>query len=196
MPQAPHESRQDASQPEQDGFASGRETQHVLLGRLTSAHGVKGWLKVYSYTSPADGIFDYPEWVLSIRGQRQARRLLDARPQGKSLVVRLEGIDTRELAEQLAGADVLMEKTALPELDSGDYYWYQLEGLEVSTREGVKLGRVDHLFETGANDVLVIRPSEDSLDDRERLLPFLPDDVIVQVDLVAGAMIVDWDPSF
>ncbi|WP_083627623.1 ribosome maturation factor RimM [Salinicola sp. MH3R3-1] len=181
---------------EQADSRQGEETQHVVLGRLTSPHGVKGWLKVYSYSSPAEGIFDYPTWVLSMHGERQTRRLLDARPQGKGLVVRLEGIDTRELAEQWAGAEVLMEKTALPELDSGEYYWHQLEGLEVSTRDGVKLGRVDHLFETGANDVLVIKPSEGSLDDRERLLPFLPDDVIVQVDLGAQSMIVEWDPSF
>ena len=181
---------------EQDKPMQNDETQHVVLGRLTSPHGVKGWLKVYSYTSPAQGIFDYPVWVLSMQGQRQSRRLLDARPQGKSLVVRLEGIDTRELAEQWAGAEVSIEKTALPELDSGEYYWHQLEGLEVETCDGVKLGRVDHLFETGANDVLVVKPSEGSLDDRERLLPFLPDDVIVQVDLAGRFMIVDWDPAF
>lgn len=172
------------------------ETQHVVLGRLTSPHGVKGWLKVYSYTSPIEGIFDYPHWVLSRRGQLETRRLLDARLQGKSLVVRLEGIDTRELAEQWAGAEVLMEKTALPELDSGEYYWHQLEGLEVVTRDGVKLGRVDYLFETGANDVMVVKPGEGSFDDRERLLPFLPDDVILEIDLGDGRMTVDWDPEF
>lgn len=198
MPQAARETLSGEPLPkaEQDKPMQNDETQHVVLGRLTSPHGVKGWLKVYSYTSPAQGIFDYPIWVLSVQGQRQSRRLLDARPQGKSLVVRLEGIDTRELAEQWAGAEVSIEKTALPELDSGEYYWHQLEGLEVETRDGVKLGRVDHLFETGANDVLVVKPSEGSLDDRERLLPFLPDDVIVQVDLAGRLMIVDWDPAF
>lgn len=198
MPQAARETLSGDPLPkaEQDKPMQNDETQHVVLGRLTSPHGVKGWLKVYSYTSPAQGIFDYPVWVLSMQGQRQSRRLLDARPQGKSLVVRLEGIDTRELAEQWAGAEVSIEKTALPELDSGEYYWHQLEELEVETCDGVKLGRVDHLFETGANDVLVVKPSEGSLDDRERLLPFLPDDVIVQVDLAGRFMIVDWDPAF
>ncbi|CAO1660705.1 Ribosome maturation factor RimM [Salinicola sp. NYA28a] len=198
MPQAARETLSGDPLPkaEQDKPMQNDETQHVVLGRLTSPHGVKGWLKVYSYTSPAQGIFDYPVWVLSMQGQRQSRRLLDARPQGKSLVVRLEGIDTRELAEQWAGAEVSIEKTALPELDSGEYYWHQLEELEVKTCDGVKLGRVDHLFETGANDVLVVKPSEGSLDDRERLLPFLPDDVIVQVDLAGRFMIVDWDPAF
>ncbi|OLO06076.1 MULTISPECIES: ribosome maturation factor RimM [Salinicola] len=199
MPQSAHETLPGEPLPNESGKdepIQREETQHLVLGRLTSPHGVKGWLKVYSYTSPSEGIFDYPVWVLSRQGQRESRRLLEARPQGKGLVVRLEGIDTRELAEQWAGADVLMEKTALPELDSGEYYWYQLEGLQVETRDGVKLGRVDHLFETGANDVLVIKPAEGSLDDRERLLPFLPDDVIVQVDLVGQSMIVDWDPAF
>ncbi|WP_110686146.1 ribosome maturation factor RimM [Salinicola aestuarinus] len=172
------------------------DTQHVLLGRLTSPHGVKGWLKVYSYTSPAQNLFEYPAWTLSMQGRSETRKLLDARVQGKALVVRLEGIDTRELAEQWAGAEVLMDKTALPELDSDEYYWYQLEGLEVHTRDGLKLGQIDHLFETGANDVLVVRPVTGSLDDRERLLPFLPDDVIVGVDLEQGIMTVDWDPEF
>ncbi|KFF48253.1 16S rRNA processing protein RimM [Gammaproteobacteria bacterium MFB021] len=172
------------------------DPQQVLLGRLTSPHGVKGWLKVYSYTSPAEGIFDYPEWTLTLNGQREMRRLLEARPQGKALVVRLEGVDTRELAEQWAGADVSVAKSALPTLEDGEFYWHQLEGLDVVTREGVRLGRVDHLFETGANDVLVVKPGTDSVDDRERLLPFLPDDVIVAVDLAAGEMTVDWDPTF
>ncbi|WP_110667142.1 ribosome maturation factor RimM [Salinicola halophilus] len=172
------------------------DTQHVLLGRLTSPHGVKGWLKVYSYTSPAQNLFEYPAWNLSLRGQHETRKLLDARVQGKALVVRLEGIDTRELAEQWAGADVLMDKTALPELDSDEYYWYQLEGLEVHTRDELQLGRIDHLFETGANDVLVVKPVTGGYDDRERLLPFLPGDVIVAVDLESGVMTVDWDPEF
>ncbi|GHB16972.1 ribosome maturation factor RimM [Salinicola rhizosphaerae] len=170
--------------------------QHVVLGRLTSPHGVKGWLKIYSYTSPPEGIFDYPTWILSKRGEHHSRRLLDARPQGKGLVVRLEEVDTRELAEQWAGADVLVAKSSLPELEDDDYYWHQLEGLDVQTCDGTWLGRIDHLFETGANDVMVVRPCEGSLDDRERLLPFLPDDVIVEIDLSAKRMVVEWDPEF
>ena len=181
---------------ETGGADTAQDDEHVVLGCLTSPYGVKGWLKVYSYTSPIEGIFEHAEWVLSKRGERRACKLSQGRPHGKGLVASLEGISSRELAEQWAGADILLPKQALPALAPGDYYWYQLEGLQVETLDGECLGQVNYLFETGANDVLVIRPSEASLDERERLLPFLPDDVIRQVDLDAGRMIVDWDPEF
>ncbi|MGC3875116.1 ribosome maturation factor RimM [Halomonas sp. GXIMD04776] len=169
---------------------------YVVLGKLTSPYGVKGWLKVYSYTSPMEGILDYTEWVLEQRGHRTTRRLIQGRRQGKGLVASLEGIDSKEQAESLAGAQILLPKRALPELASGDYYWYQLEGLRVVTLSGVDLGRVTYLFETGANDVLVVKGDMDSVDDKERLLPFLPDEVIRETDLAAGTMTVDWDPEF
>ncbi|MBB3142746.1 ribosome maturation factor RimM [Halomonas organivorans] len=172
--------------------------EHVVLGKLTSPYGVKGWLKVYSYTSPMEGILEYDEWVLRHEGRLERFRLSQGRPQGKGLVARLEGVDGREQAEALAGAEVLLPTAELPELDGDDdFYWYQLEGLRVVTREGVTLGQVDYLFETGANDVLVVKGrGEDAVDDRERLLPFLPDEVVLEVDLEAGVMTVDWDPDF
>ncbi|WP_227369129.1 ribosome maturation factor RimM [Halomonas sp. M20] len=169
---------------------------HVVLGKLTSPYGVKGWFKVYSYTSPMEGILDYADWVLEHRGQRTTRRLIQGRRQGKGLVASLEGIDSKEQAESLAGAQVLLPKQTLPELSPDDYYWYQLEGLRVVTLEGLDLGRVDYLFETGANDVLVVKGDADSIDDKERLLPFLPDGVVRETDLAAGKMTVDWDPDF
>ncbi|MBB3191196.1 ribosome maturation factor RimM [Halomonas cerina] len=171
---------------------------HVVLGKLTSPYGVKGWLKVYSYTSPMEGILDYDEWVLRHQGGLVRYRLAQGRPHGKGLVARLEGVDGREPAEALVGAEILLPKAELPELDGDDeFYWYQLEGLKVVTLEGETLGRVDYLFETGANDVMVVKGrSEDAIDDRERLLPFLPGEVVRDVDLEAGVMTVDWDPEF
>ena len=62
--------------------------------------------------------------------------------------------------------------------------------------EGVKLGRVDHLIETGSNDVLIVKPTPDSMDDKERLIPYLPDQVIKSVNLESGLLTVDWDPEF
>ncbi|SFT78684.1 ribosome maturation factor RimM [Halomonas saccharevitans] len=170
---------------------------HVVLGKLTSPYGVKGWLKVYSYTSPMDGILDYEAWVLR-QGSRLTRaRLLQGRRQGKGLVAQLEGVDSREAAEALAGAEILLPKAELPELDADDFYWYQLEGLAVVTRDGLALGRIDHLFETGANDVMVVKGEADErIESRERLLPFLPGDVVLEVDLEGGVMTVDWDPEF
>ncbi|WP_136068934.1 ribosome maturation factor RimM [Modicisalibacter radicis] len=172
------------------------DDEYVVLGKLTSPHGVKGWLKVYSYTSPMDGILAYPEWVVLARGERVTRRLIQGRRQGKGLVASLEGVDSREQAERLAGAEILLPKRTLPALESGDYYWYQLEGLRVVTLQDVDLGYVNYLFETGANDVLVVQGDERSLDGKERLLPFLPDEVIREADLDAGRLTVDWDPDF
>ncbi|MDG4869027.1 ribosome maturation factor RimM, partial [Guyparkeria sp. 1SP6A2] len=104
--------------------------------------------------------------------------------------------DGRTAAEALAQADILMPKDALPELSDDEYYWHELEGLAVFTQSGERLGRVSYLFETGANDVMVVRGDDDAIDKRERLLPFLPDDVIVEIHLEEGRMVVDWDPEF
>lgn len=174
-----------------------RQDDHVVLGRVTSPHGVKGWVKVYSYTSPMEGILEYGEWLLRQQGDLCRYRLVQGRRQGKGLVACLADVDSRESAEALADAEILFPKAELPELAANDYYWYQLEGLKVVTRDDVVLGVVAYLFETGANDVIVVKgDGEEAIDDRERLLPFLPDEVILEVDLEAGMMIVDWDPAF
>ncbi|MBZ9558210.1 MULTISPECIES: ribosome maturation factor RimM [Modicisalibacter] len=179
-----------------DVTRQGDTDDYVVLGKLTSPHGVRGWLKVYSYTDPMEGILDYPEWVLVQHGSQRVYRVAEGRRQGKGLVAGLEGVTSREQAEQLAGAEILLAKAHLPPLESGDFYWHQLEGLRVVTLEGVDLGYVDYLFETGANDVLVVRGDAESLDEKERLLPFLPDEVIREADLDAGRLTVDWDPEF
>lgn len=171
---------------------------HVVLGKLTSPYGVKGWLKVYSYTSPMEGILDYSDWVVCHGKTLERRRLIQGRRHGKGLVARLEGCDSREAAEALAGAEIVFPKAELPELGGDDFYWHELEGLRVVTRDGSVLGRIDHLFETGANDVMVVKGSleTDAIDARERLLPFLPEEVILEVDCAAGVMRVDWNPEF
>ncbi|WP_043529215.1 ribosome maturation factor RimM [Litchfieldella xinjiangensis] len=172
------------------------DAEYVVLGKLTSPYGVKGWLRIYSYTSPMEGILEYPQWRIRQADQLRTLRLDQGRRQGKGLVASLVGVDSREQAEALAGAEILLPKQVLPELEPGDYYWHQLEGLRVTTREGVPLGRVNYLFETGANDVMVVKGDDEAVDTRERLLPFLPDQVIVDVDLERGEMTVNWDPEF
>jgi 16S rRNA processing protein RimM len=171
-------------------------SQETVIGRITSVFGVKGWLKVYSYTDPKEGILDYPDWTLVLDGKRISAKLEEGRRQGQGIVVRLKGIDDREVARSYAGADILVSTAELPELPSGEYYWYQLEGLDVFTVSGECLGKVHHLMETGSNDVLVVRATSGSIDQRERLIPYLPDQVVQRVDLDQGRMVVDWDPEF
>lgn len=168
----------------------------VVLGKIVGAHGIKGAVKVYSHTDPIDNVLDYPEWTLRRGSEMRTVTFTDARIQGRVLVVQLKGLSDRNQAEELVDFEICVVQNALPGLDEGEYYWYQLEGLQVVTLEGHLLGRIDHLLETGSNDVMVVKPCEGSLDQRERLLPYLPGQYVKHVDLDAAVMQVDWDSEF
>jgi 16S rRNA processing protein RimM len=172
------------------------DSQETVIGQITSVFGVKGWLKVFSYTDPKEGILDYRNWTLVHNGKRIPAKLEEGRLQGQGIVVRLKGIDDRDLARTYCGADITVPTAELPELPEGEFYWHQLEGLTVYTTENECLGRVDHLIETGSNDVLIVHATDQSIDQRERLIPYLPEQVVKSVSLAESAMVVDWDPEF
>lgn len=169
----------------------------VLLGHVNGVFGVRGWVKVWSDTAPPDGILGYREWWLGKGRSWKRVKVLDGKRQGKTIIAQLEGCDDRDQAAALRGLEIAVDKSELPSLPQGEYYWHQLVGLEVVTVDGAQcLGRVDHLMETGANDVIVVRPCEGSMDDRERLIPWIPEQVVKLIDLDAKRMQVDWDPEF
>lgn len=169
--------------------AAGRR---VLIGRIVGLHGVQGWLKIESWAEPRVRIFDYQPWLIGkAPGMETKVSGATGRPQGKGMVAQLPGVDDREQAAALVGNDIYVAREQLPAAAEGEYYWVDLEGLEVVTTEGVALGRVSHLFATGANDVVVVRNGE-----RERLIPFIQGSYVRSVDLSAGRMVVDWDPEF
>ncbi|WP_395682899.1 ribosome maturation factor RimM [Dokdonella sp.] len=163
----------------------------VLLGKVVGVHGVRGELKLESYTEPRTQIFRYsPWWMRSAAGER----MIDGcrgRAQGKGIVAELPGVDDRDAAMALLGAEIWVARSALPKAKPGEYYWCDLEGLEVVTVEGTSLGKVSHLVATGANDVLVVKDAE-----RERLIPFLVGQFVTEVDLEIGRITVDWDVDF
>lgn len=167
----------------------------IVLGKITSVHGVRGEVKVYSFTDPIDNLLDYRCWTLKRDGEVRQVELVSGRLQNKVLVAKLKGLDDREEARTLAGFDICVPRSLLPDLTDGEYYWYQLEGLKVIDQAGQLLGRIDHLLETGSNDVMVVKPCAGSLDDRERLLPYT-EQCVLAVDLAAGEMRVDWDADF
>ncbi len=168
----------------------------IALGRIGAPHGIKGWVRLISFTDPIDNILEYGEFQVQ-HGAVMRRIVLDeARRQGKFLVAHIEGCDDRELARQYTGQELLVPTDSLPALEQGSYYWHQLVGLKVLNLSGEVLGAVDHLMETGANDVLVLKPVSASIDDRERLIPYLKDTVVKQVDLVGGTLTVDWEADF
>jgi 16S rRNA processing protein RimM len=167
----------------------------VVLGKITSVHGVRGEVKIFSFTDPIDNLLGYPRWTLKRDGEVKQMELVSGRLQGKVLVAKLKGLDDREEARSLAGFDICVPREQLPDLEDGEFYWYQLVGLKVIDLQGQLLGRIDHLLETGANDVMVVKPCPGSLDDRERLLPYI-EQCVQQTDLAAGEMRVDWDADF
>ncbi|WP_028303946.1 ribosome maturation factor RimM [Oceanospirillum maris] len=169
----------------------------VVLGRITSPFGIQGWVKVYSFTDPIDSILQYKKLSLwkddKPLGEFEVSK---GKKHSKGLVVLFKVVADRNQAEALCGSEIRLAKDVLPELEAGDYYWHQLEGLTVFTPENVNLGTVSYLLETGANDVLVVKATPDSIDDAERLIPYLVDQVVKKVNLSDGTVLVDWDPDF
>ncbi|HSR65621.1 MAG TPA: ribosome maturation factor RimM [Xanthomonadaceae bacterium] len=167
------------------------QQRHVLLGRVRGAFGVRGELKLESFTEPADAIFRYQPWTLR-PAQGGARDVSGARGRitPKGVVARFPGIEDRDAAEALLGSEVWVERSVLPPPQPGEYYWIDLEGLRVSNLEGIDFGTVSHLFSTGVNDVMVVQG------ERERMIPFLEPDYVRSVDFDKGVVTVDWDADF
>ena len=162
----------------------------VPVGRISGLFGVHGWVKVFSYTSPRENILAYSPWFLTDGGAGRSVELVAGRRHGKGIVARLQGLTERSAAAALMGTEIAVRRAQLGPLAHGHYYWADLEGLRVVHRDGTVLGRVDHLIETGANDVLVVAG------ERERLVPFVVDRVILEVDVEGGLIRVDWEPEF
>ena len=160
----------------------------VALGYISAVHGIKGWVKVHSWTRPMEAILSYQPWLLGEEGK--SVKIVDGRKQGKGIAALLPGFDNREDAAVLVGQQIFVDREQMPPTEEDEYYWSDLEGLEVHTTDGKNLGRVERLLETGANDVLVVKG------DKERLIPFVQGQYVKRVDLEAELIEVDWDPEF
>ena len=135
-----------------------------------------------------EAILQYQPWLLG--EDKKPVKIIDGRKQGKGIAALLPGFEGREQAATLVGTQIFVRREQLPATEKDEYYWSDLEGLEVKTTKGELLGRVEKLMETGANDVLVIRGN------REHLVPFIQGQYVTRVDLEDGMIEVDWDPEF
>jgi len=164
-------------------------TQWVVLGEIIGVHGIRGGLTIRSYTDPRENILDYKRWQLDERREVRVRK---GGWIGKRMVVHLkeneQPLEDRETAASLIGARICVPRSELPKSD--ELYWADLVGLTVETVGGQRLGAVVNMMETGANDVMVVRGDE------ERLIPFVREHVVREVDLKARRVVVDWDPDF
>lgn len=146
---------------------------------------------MFSHTQPRENILKYSPWLLCKNGKSESFKVIGGQRQGNAVVAELEGIADRDAAAALIGAELLIRKDQLPKPKAGEYYWADLIGLRVENDAAVYLGQVDHLLETGANDVLVVKDGE-----IERLIPFLQQHTVLKIDLENGLMVVDWDADF
>lgn len=165
------------------------EADWVVLGRIEGIFGVAGMVKVFSYTEYRPDILEFPVWWLGQPGAWTAWKVIFGREQGKSLVAQLEGVTDREQARVLLGQSIAVPREQLPVLEADNYYWSELVGLRVLDREGESLGTVDRLFETGANDVLVVRAPTGG----EILIPYT---AVLDVDLAQQQIRADWQADY
>ncbi|MGK0441564.1 MAG: 16S rRNA processing protein RimM [Pseudohongiellaceae bacterium] len=172
----------------------------VVIGKITSVYGIKGWIKIHSYTEPMENVFSYTDCFIQRGGQWQPISFEGGKRHGKGLVAQISGVDDRDIAAQYCKCEIATSVKAFPALAEDEYYWHQLEGLKVFTADEsgkeLLLGKVDHVLETGANDVLVVSKCAGSIDKEERLIPYLPGQFIKDVDIENGLIRVDWDPEF
>ncbi|MGK6327019.1 ribosome maturation factor RimM [Erwinia sp. DT-104] len=169
----------------------------LTLGKMGSAYGIRGWLKVFSSTEDAESIFVYQPWFIQRAGQWQLIELEGWKRHNQDMIIKVKGIDDRDAATLLTNCEIVVDAEQLPPLESGDYYWKDLMGCQVVTTQGYELGKVIDMMETGSNDVLVVKANlKDAFGAKERLIPFLDGQVIKNVDLTTGTIEVDWDPGF
>ncbi|MHB8114947.1 ribosome maturation factor RimM [Acidithiobacillus ferrivorans] len=161
----------------------------VVLGRVSGIYGLRGMVKVFSFTEERDTILDYSPWYLG--PDRRLWVLEDGRMQGEGVVAKLKQVDDREQARALIGQEIAVLRAELPDLGAGEFYWSMLIGLRVLNREGVALGTVAAFLETGANDVMVVDDGKGG----ELLVPWSAE-ASAGVDLTAGQVIVDWQADW
>jgi 16S rRNA processing protein RimM len=182
------------------------ESNMVVMGRIVAPYGVFGWLKIVPDTEAFDGLFDYDTWWLGKGDDWREMVVETAKTHNDVLVVKLKGIDDRDAALACKGKQIAVPREQLPEAEEDEYYWSDLIGVRVKNKQDVDFGLIVDVFETGANDVIAVRADavkQEALADKivakekpkERLLPFI-DAVVLEVDIVAKTMLVDWDADF
>ena len=161
----------------------------IELGEIKAAFGIKGWLKIFSYTRPIEQIFEYSNWLIGDQAEAWQIQATDTRS-NNGLIVKLKGVDDRNAAQSLIGKPILVAESELAELADDEYYWSQLIGLKVINSNSEYLGQVTGLIETGANDVLVLEDGN-----TERLIPYA-DSIVIKVDINDQTILVEWEKEY
>jgi 16S rRNA processing protein RimM len=161
----------------------------VIMGRIVAPYGVQGWLKVIPDTEYVDGLLSFNTWRIGNEQGWQTIRLKSGKVHNDILLAKLEGINDRDAAFACKGQLVAVLRSELPTLGSSEFYWSDLIGLTVKNQQGVDFGKITDVFETGANDVIIVKGEID------RLIPFT-EQTVIEVNVKEQTMLVDWDADF
>lgn len=162
----------------------------IIIGKIGAPYGVRGWVKIISFTEPAENIFNYLPWQLQKGNKKQTLQIAAKRIHDMALIAHPIDCNDRDTAQTYTNAEIIIQREQLPPLPQGEYYWTDLEGMNVVTLQGQSLGTVIEIFSTGANDVLVVEG------EKRHLIPFLKGQVVLHVDITQKTIQVDWDPEF
>ena len=165
------------------------DEKKLLVGKINGFFGVQGWVKIFSYTEPRKNILEYQPWYFIDDGAYKAIEMTTGREQSKTIVAHVKGIDNRDQAGQLIGKSLYIDKDQLPQLDDNEHYWHELVGFRVINKDGIDLGVVDYLVDTGSNNVLVIKGN------KEHWIPYI-EPYLVSIDKQNRVINVDWDENF
>ena len=173
------------------------QSEKVILGKIGAPYGIKGWLKLTPYTDNPEGIFDYETLLIQLNEQWQQQTVADWRRHNNGVVVKFDAVDDRDAAQRFTHAEIAVLAEDLPALPDEEFYWRDLIGLNVVNQSGYQMGQVTDILETGSNDVLVVKAKpNDGFGKTERLIPFLTEQVVKEVNQQEKNILVDWDPGF
>ena len=166
------------------------DKKYIVVGKIGAPHGVQGWVKIRSHTIPSSNIMDYKTWYTNTKTGWEIINIENCQRHGKTVIAHIKGVNDPESARQYVGKNIAVLRSQLPKPKKDEYYWTDLEGMEVINNQGEKLGVMDHMIETGANDIMVV------IGDRKRLIPFLHKRIVLNIDFDKNIIFVDWDKEF
>ena len=165
----------------------------ISLGRLGKPHGIKGFLYIHFFGKDPRMLTKYED----LEHEDGTPMIIDELLIKKDrVIIKIKGINSRNNAEDFRDKEIFIPKKSLSKLEGNGFYHFQLKGLEVTNLEDLCLGKISNVMETGANDVLVVRPIEGSVDDKERLVPYIKDKIVKDVNLEEGFVLVDWPEDY
>ena len=162
----------------------------IIIGKFGSAHGINGFVKIHSFTEPADNILNYQPWLVK-QGKNWVSKTFDkVEKRNKFYIAKMEDCQDRNDAEKYVNCEIATHKDHLPKLNESEFYWHELIDMTVINKEQITLGKVTQVLQTGSNDVLIIDG------EKRHLIPFLLENFIIKIDRKKSEITVDWDIDF